>query len=83
MVVILTIDIGESAEKVAHILARNGISLPVLLDTEGKVDGAVPGELHPAHLLHRQRGLNSGHSKAGALQSAEELEDILNQLSSL
>jgi len=80
--VILTIDIGESAETVATFLQDNGISLPVLLDMEGKVAVLYGVRGIPRTLFIDKDGLIRG-IKPGALQSKEELEDILNQLVNL
>jgi thiol-disulfide isomerase/thioredoxin len=81
-VVILTIDIGESAETVATFLQDNGISLPVLLDREAKVAAQYRIASIPRTFFIDKEGLIQG-IRFGALQSPEELEDILNQLVNL
>jgi len=80
--VILTIDLGESADKVNDFLDGLGVSLPVLLDGEGKTMLSYQISSIPRTFFIDKEGLIRG-IKFGALQSKEELEDILEQLIAL
>ncbi len=81
-VVILTIDVGENAETVSSHLSQNGISLPVLLDTERIASTQYGIFSIPRSFFIDEEGAFQG-MLPGALQSAQELEDILNWLISL
>lgn len=81
-VVILTIDIGERADKVNDLLDELGFSLPVLLDIEAEVAAQYRVSNLPRTFFIDKEGLIRG-IKLGAFQSAEEIEDILNRLIAL
>jgi len=78
-VVILTIDIGESADKVNDFLDDIEVSLPVLLDREAEMAAQYRVSNIPRTYFIDKEGLIRG-IKFGALQSLEELENILKQL---
>lgn len=78
-VVILIINIGESADKVSDFLDDRGISLPVLLDREAEAAAQYRVSGIPITLFIDREGLIRG-IWFGAFQSAEEIEDILEQL---
>jgi thiol-disulfide isomerase/thioredoxin len=80
--VILAVDVGESAEIVATFLQDNGISLPVLLDMEGKVAVLYGVRGIPRTLFIDKDGFIRG-IKVGAFSGVEEIESILEQLSAL
>jgi len=80
--VIITIDIGESADKVSDLLADIEVSLPVLLDREAKVAAQYRVSSLPRTFFIDKEGLIRG-IKLGAFQSQEELESILEQLIAL
>ncbi len=81
-VVILTIDIGERADKVNDLLDELGFSLPVLLDIEAAAMAQYRVTNLPRTFFIDKEGLIRG-IKFGAFQSAEEIEDILNRLIAL
>ncbi|TES84549.1 MAG: TlpA family protein disulfide reductase [Dehalococcoidia bacterium] len=81
-VVILTIDIGERADKVNDLLNELGFSLPVLLDIEAEVAAQYRVSSMPRTFFIDKEGLIR-YIKFGAFQSAKEIEDILNQLIAL
>lgn len=81
-VVILTIDIGERADKVNDLLNELGFSLPVLLDIEAAAMAQYRVTNLPRTFFIDKEGLIWG-IKFGAFQSLEELEDILNRLIAL
>lgn len=81
-VVILTINIADSAENVAAFMQENELSLPVLLDTESKVAVQYLVSSYPRSLFIDEEGAFQG-MWPGAFQSAQELEDILDWLTSL
>jgi peroxiredoxin len=80
--VILTIDIGESAEKVTEFLQARGITVPVLLDTDGAVMMQYRVSAIPRSFFIDKEGAIRG-IMPGAFSSPEQLEDALNQLVSL
>jgi thiol-disulfide isomerase/thioredoxin len=79
---LLAVDVGESAETVATFLQDNGISLPVLLDMEGKVAVLYGVRGIPRTLFIDKDGFIRG-IKVGAFSGVEEIESILEQLSAL
>ncbi len=80
--VILTIDIGEDADKVNDFLEGIDVSLPVVLDREAEVTAQYRVSSMPRTFFIDREGLIRG-IKFGAFQSLEELEDILGQLIAL
>lgn len=81
-VVILTINIADSAEEVAEFLQEHELSLPVLLDTEAELATKYLVNAYPLSFFIDKGGAFQG-VWPGALSSAEQLESILEQLSAL
>ena len=79
-VVILAVDIKESASKVRNFANSKAITFPILLDTEAKVarQYCIPNVL-PYTLFINSEGIIKAR-KAGAFQSKAEIESILNSL---
>ncbi len=67
------INIGESSEKVAEFMQDNGLSLPVLLDTEQSVAAQYGISSIPCTFLIDGDGILQA-VKAGAFLSIEEIE---------
>ncbi|MCX6011386.1 MAG: TlpA disulfide reductase family protein, partial [Chloroflexi bacterium] len=79
---LLAVDVSESADKVNAYLADNGISLPVLLDIEAEVKAQYLVQSIPRTFFIDKEGLIQG-IKFGAFSGVEEIESILEQLSAL
>jgi peroxiredoxin len=77
--VLLTINIGESAEKITDFMQDHGFSLPVLLDSNRVVATQYGISSIPRTFLIDQDGIIRG-IKIGAFQSVEEIEGGLNTL---
>jgi peroxiredoxin len=77
--VLLTINIGESAEKITEFMQDNGFSLPVLMDTTQAVAMQYGISSIPRTFLIDQDGVIQG-IKMGAFQSVEEIEGGLRLL---
>jgi len=80
--VVLAIDIGESPSEVAEFIQGEGLSFPVLLDSEAKVAiqyfrGTLPSI--PTTFFIDKDGIIQG-IQVGAFSSKGEIENILNQL---
>lgn len=80
--VILTIDLGEDTDKVKDYLDGLDISLPVLLDMEGRVAAQYRVSGIPVTFFINTEGLIR-YVKLGAFQSQEELESVLTQFIAL
>jgi peroxiredoxin len=80
--VILTINIADSAENVTGFMQENELSLPVLLDTESEVAMQYLVSSYPRSFFIDAEGAFQG-MLPGALQSAQELKDFLDWLTSL
>jgi peroxiredoxin len=80
--VILTINIADSAEKVTEFLQENELSLPVLLDRAAEVAAQYRVSGIPCTFFIDREGLIR-YIKFGACQSQEELEGLLNQFIAL
>lgn len=78
-VVILIMNIGESADKVSDFLNDRGFSLPMLLDREAEAAAQYRVSGIPIIFFIDKEGLIRG-IKLGAFQSAEAIESILEQL---
>ena len=78
-VVFLTIDIGEYAATVSGLLDDLGYAFPVILDIEAEVAMQYRAISIPLTFFIDREGLIRG-IKFGAFQSAEEIENILEQL---
>jgi peroxiredoxin len=78
-VVILTINVGDSAEDVAEFMQDNEIALPVILDREIKLATNYMVTVFPLSFFIDAKGGFLG-VWPGAFQSAEELENLLEQL---
>jgi peroxiredoxin len=81
-VVMLIINIGESADTVEDFLDTHGLSLPVLLDREAFAAEQYRTFSIPCTFFIDKAGGIRG-IKFGAFQSAEELESMLEQLITL
>jgi peroxiredoxin len=81
-VVILSINIGEGADTVENFLDTLDISLPVLLDREALAAEQYRTFSIPCTFFIDKEGGIRG-VVFGAFQSAEQLEDLLNQLIAL
>jgi cytochrome c-type biogenesis protein len=81
-VVILTINIGDSADKVAEFFQENSLSLPVLLDTQAELAIKYLVSSYPLSFFIDKEGGFRG-VWPGALSSAEQLTEILNWLTGL
>ncbi len=78
-VVILTINVGDSAEDVAEFMQDNEISLPVILDRETELATNYMVSVFPLSFFIDAEGGFRG-VWPGAFQSVEQLESILEQL---
>jgi peroxiredoxin len=81
-VAILTINVGDSADEVADFFQENGISLPVLLDTQAELAIKYLVSSFPLSFFIDKEGGFRG-VWPGALSSAEQLTEILNWLTGL
>ncbi len=80
--VVLTIDVYDSAETVNTFLADSSISFPVLLDSELEVMVQYGVDEIPRTFFIDKEGWIRG-IKYGSLESLEELENILEQVIAL
>jgi len=81
-VVILAINVGDSAEDVAAFLQENGLSLPVVLDAQVELAMNYLVNSFPLSFFIDKDGGFRG-VWPGALSSAQELRDILDWLTGL
>lgn len=81
-VVFLTIDIGEYGDTVSDLLDDLGFSIPVILDIEAEVTVQYRASSIPRTFFIDKDGLIRG-IMFGAFQSAEQIDDALNQLINL
>jgi peroxiredoxin len=80
-VVILTINVGDSADGVAAFFEENDLSLPVLLDSQVELAvNYLVSSLPLSFFIDKEGGFQGVWP--GALSSAQELRDILNWLTS-
>ncbi len=77
--ILLTINSGESADKVQRFMIENGLSFPVLLDTQKMVVRAYNVRAIPTTFFIGQDGIIS-KIKLGAFMNESELEQILNKV---
>lgn len=75
---LLTINIGDSAEKVKAFMAEGGYSLPVLLDTGGEVARAYRVNGVPSTFLVDSRGNLAGYYPG--LLTMDVLEGLTRKL---
>lgn len=75
---VLTVNIGDPAEKVRAFTAEGGYSLPVLLDTKGEVAMAYRVNGVPSTFFIDSRGNLAGYYPG--LLTMEVLEDIAGNL---
>ena len=71
--VVLAINVGESASTTKSFLQKYEFSLPVLLDTDGEVALGYSIQYFPSTLLVDKDGIIQG-GKIGSFQSKEEIE---------
>jgi len=76
--VLLTINIGESADKVQRFMIENGLSFPVLLDIQKSITRAYNVRAIPTTFFIGQDGIIS-EIKLGAFMNESELEQSLNR----
>jgi len=77
--VLLAINIGESPSQVEEFMQSRGLSLPVLLDTEGKVAGQYGIRAIPTTFFIDREGIIQD-MKVGPFQSTAEIESSLSKL---
>ncbi len=77
--VILAINVRESTETVRSFVDNQGLSFPVLLDSEGMVDEVYQPALFPTTSFIDADGIIR-EVKEGRFHSPEEIESILNSL---
>lgn len=77
--VLLAINIGESYPEVEDFVQSRGLSLPVLLDSEGIVASQYGVGPIPTTFFIDSQGIVQ-HVQVGAFQSAADIESILSQL---
>ena len=77
--VLLAINIGESSSDVGEFMQDQGLSLPVLLDSEGEISAQYGIEYIPATFFIDSEGIVQ-EVKVGAFQSTAEIEESLLQL---
>ncbi len=77
--VMLTIDLGEDSETVAAFMEAEGISFPVLLDTERELEAQYGVSGMPRTFFIDKDGLIQVIKK-GYFSSVEEIEYALNQI---
>ncbi len=76
---LLAVNIGESSSDIESFMQSRGLSLPVLLDSNGALAGQYGVTGIPATFFIGKDGIVQ-KVKVGAFQSAAEIESILNQL---
>ena len=77
--VLLAINIGESSSDVEEFMQSQGLSLPVLLDSEGEIAAQYGIEAIPATFFIDSEGIVQ-EVKVGAFQSTAEIEESLLKL---
>lgn len=77
--ILLAINIGESPPDVENFMQSRGLSLPVLLDSEGAIAARYDVLSIPTTFFIDSEGIIQ-HIKVGSFQSAAEIESILSQL---
>jgi len=77
--VLLAVNVMESRSKVESFMQSRGLSLPVVLDSNGALAGQYGVTGIPATFFIGKDGVVQ-KVKVGAFQSAAEIESILNQL---
>jgi peroxiredoxin len=77
--VLLAINIGETPSQVAEFMQSQGLSLPVLLDTEGKVAEQYGIRGIPTSFFIDKDGIIK-EMRVGAFQSKAEIEGSLSKL---
>jgi thiol-disulfide isomerase/thioredoxin len=78
-VVLLAINIMESSSDVDKFMQSQGLSLPVLLDSEGEIAAQYDIQAIPATFFIDSEGIVQ-EVKVGAFQSTAEIEESLLQL---
>ena len=76
---LLAINIRESSSEVEGFMQSQGLSLPVLLDSEGAIAAQYGVGPIPTTFFVDSEGIIQ-HVQVGAFQSAAEIENILSQL---
>jgi peroxiredoxin len=77
--VLLAVNIQESPSQVEAFMQSQGLSLPVLLDSQGEIAGQYGIYYIPATFFIDREGIIQ-EVHVGVFQSAAEIEDSLNQL---
>ena len=76
---ILAISVRESAADVESFIESSGLTFPVLLDSEGVVDGVYQPSLFPTTFFIDAEGIIR-EIKEGRFHNSEEIESILDSL---
>jgi peroxiredoxin len=77
--VVLAINLGDSADTVTSFLEEHGLSLPILLNPNSELVGRYNIEYIPTTFFLDEDGIIQ-YIEVGAFQSKEEIESILSQL---
>ncbi len=77
--VVLAINVGDSADEVTSFMQSYSLSFPVLLDSEWLAKDRYGIPAYPATIFIDKEGLLQ-YARVGAFPSKEAIEDILNQL---
>jgi cytochrome c biogenesis protein CcmG/thiol:disulfide interchange protein DsbE len=77
--ILLAINIGETPSQVAEFMQSQGLSFPVLVDTEGKVAEKYNIQYIPSTFFIARDGIIQ-NMKVGAFQSKAEIESSLSKL---
>jgi len=77
--VVLAINVRESADAVRSFVDSHGLTFPVLLDSEGAVDEVYQPPVFPTTFFVDADGI-IGEVKEGRFDSPEEIEEILESL---
>jgi peroxiredoxin len=77
--VVLLVNLGDSASAVTGFLDQHGLSLPILLNPNSELVGRYNIEYIPTTFFIDENGVIQ-YIEVGAFQSKEEIESILSQL---
>jgi len=77
--ILITIDLRESSSQVREFLQSNNLSLPTLLDTDGKVAGEYSITGIPTTLFINKYGVIRAR-KVGGFSSAQDIEGYLRKI---
>ena len=77
--ILLAINIGESPSQIAEFMQSQGLSLPVLLDSQGNIAQIYNIQYIPSTFFIDKEGIIQ-EIKVGPFQSKAEIESILSKL---